>query len=92
MIAHYFGDTDAVSCKVCDVCLAAADHAPTAEEIEKVYQYLISKITDEGLSLKNLTAKLNTRRKTKLMTIIEYLIAEEKLIMSETGMLNMHRR
>lgn len=87
IIATYFGDANAGRCKVCDNCLKANTKPPTAAEIEKVYQYLIKKMNGQGLSLKALTEKLSSERKAKLMTMIEYLLAEEKLSVSETGML-----
>ena len=87
MIARYFGDIHAARCKVCDLCIAANAKAPTAAEIENVYQYLIKKMNGQGLSLKTLTAQLSERRKVKLMTIIEYLISEEKLSVNEMGIL-----
>ncbi|MBM3439733.1 MAG: RecQ family ATP-dependent DNA helicase, partial [Bacteroidetes bacterium] len=87
IIATYFGDTNAGKCKVCDNCLEANTKPPTAAEIEKVYEYLIKKMNGQGLSLKALTDKLSSERKAKLMTMIEYLLVEEKLVVNEMGML-----
>ena len=82
-LQRYFGDTEAVPCGVCDVCLAQKrnrrDEATVREEI-------LSLLREESLSTRELCHKMK-HNPERVATLIDKMIAEGKISASISGKL-----
>ncbi len=85
IIGSYFGDNNIRSCGICDNCLKQKALTLSKEEFETLHHRIINLIKYEQLHIKDLLLKLNGIKKEKAWKVIEFLQAENKIEMDETG-------
>lgn len=85
IIGSYFGDENIRSCGKCDNCLRQKAITLSKEEFEKIQTEIISLVKNETLNSKELLQKLNGIKKEKAWKVIEFLQAENKIMMDVKG-------
>jgi ATP-dependent DNA helicase RecQ len=88
-IAAYFGDEDAKRCGVCDNCLRQKNLHLSVEEFEKIHLLIIKAIRSKDIDAKELLQQLPGTNKEKAWKVINYLQAENKLVIDKAGMLKL---
>ena len=89
MIGSYFGDNSVRSCGICDNCLREKAEAMTKEEFETIHHRILNTVKDKSLHSKDLLLKLNSIKKEKAWKVIEFLQAENKIEMDQSGMVRL---
>lgn len=89
VIARYFGDTEVQPCGVCDVCLFRKKVSVTAEEFAHLRNLLTTAAQEGLIQLQPLLDGTGTRRREKLMRVVQQLVAEEKARLTSDGNLEL---
>ncbi len=85
IIGVYFGDTAIKSCGVCDNCLRQKTVTLTREEFDALHHRIINMVKYESLHTRDLLSKLGSIKKEKAWKVIEFLQAENKIVVDNTG-------
>ncbi len=84
-INHYFGDDGIKFCGICDNCLRLKSIHLTAVEFEKIKSGIQVALSVNKLSSATLLDKLNGINKEKARSVLNFLQAEQKIIINEKG-------
>jgi ATP-dependent DNA helicase RecQ len=87
VIGKYFGDDAIDDCGVCDICLWKKGNEISVAEFEKIHSLLLEKAGANGVEVKQLLSKLGSKQREKYWKVIDYLVAEEKIRLSNEGKL-----
>ncbi len=85
-LLYYFGQTDAASCGICDVCLSGKKQSlntPTFERYKTKVRRLLGK---KGLPLETVVDSFAPKRKEEVLKALEYMM-EEGFVEQEHGLL-----
>ena len=85
LVAGYFGDNKVKPCGICDNCINTRIMPVTKEEFESISQNIFHLITENPLTFKHLHHKMKDVDKEKLWTVIDYLQAENKVMVNRLG-------
>ncbi len=88
-IGHYFGDRELRSCGICDNCLKQKSTDISKEEFESLHHRIINMVKYEPLHTRDLLLKLSGIKKEKAWKVLEFLQAENKIEMNETGIVRL---
>lgn len=83
-IASYFG-THIPDCKICDTCLQHKQILLSPEEFEHIQKHIYHHVQNGGMAVKELLQYSAAIQKDKLWKVMNYLQAEKKLTVSESG-------
>ena len=89
VIGFYFGDEKIKACGICDNCLRQKASVLSKEEFETLHLRIINLIKYEPLHTKDLLLKLNGVKKEKAWKVLEFLQAENKIEMNDTGLVRL---
>jgi ATP-dependent DNA helicase RecQ len=84
-IASYFGDHEVRSCGVCDNCLRLKSTAISKDEFDQLYHRILNVVKYEQLSINELVNRITGIRKEKLWKVIDFLQAENKILVNDKG-------
>ena len=84
-INDYFGDNTIKNCGVCDNCLRKKATHLTTDEFEKIKTGIHAALSARTLSSPALLEKLNGINKEKIRSVLNFLQAEQKIIINEKG-------
>jgi ATP-dependent DNA helicase RecQ len=87
-IAHYFGDTEARECGGCDNCLRNKSTALTEKEFAAIHERIVQILQKPSTST-HLLQQLNGIKKEKAWQVINFLQAENKLLIGEDGIIRL---
>jgi len=90
-IGVYFGDAAIRNCGICDNCLRLKAISLTEEEFEKIHQSIVNTLQQQSLRTKDLLCVLNGIKKEKAWKVIDFLQAENKIVIDETGKINLNK-
>ncbi len=85
IIGAYFGDSAIKPCGICDNCLRQKATTLTKEEFETLHHRIINMVKYESLHTKDLLLKLSGIKKEKAWKVLEFLQAENKIVMDAGG-------
>jgi ATP-dependent DNA helicase RecQ len=85
IIAAYFNDTDIKACGICDNCIAQANLVVSIEDFEMISRKIFQLINEDPIMSKELIKKLPGINKAKLWKVTDYLLAENKIKVTEKG-------
>jgi ATP-dependent DNA helicase RecQ len=89
LIGNYFGDENIQACGICDVCLNNKKTALSKDEFENIHTRLIATISPEPASVKEIMHRLTDVSKERVMDVIHFLQAENKISVDEMGNISM---
>lgn len=87
IVGRYFGDENISECGVCDNCLKKKRGTLSEEEFEKIKNRIFEIITTEETDIKKLISKLSGISKEKAWKVIDFLQAESKIRVTNTGII-----
>ncbi len=90
IIGSYFGDEKIRACGICDNCLRQKAISLSKEEFETLHHRIINIVKYEPLHTKDLMLKLNGIKKEKAWKVIEFLQAENKINVDQTGIVSLN--
>ncbi len=85
IIADYFTAPNAMVCKICDNCINQQSLDISAKEFESITQQIILLVKDDALPLKAIQTIMHNIKKEKLLKVIHFLQAENKIIINQDG-------
>lgn len=88
IISNYFGDANTKDCGVCDNCLAKKSTALNEKEFSYIHQRIIDALQEPADS-KALLQQLTGIKKEKAWKVINFLQAENKLLVDKNGMIRL---
>ncbi len=88
-IGNYFGDRELKPCGICDNCLKQKATSLTKEEFETLHHRIINIVKYEPLHTRDLLQKLTGIKKEKAWKVLEFLQAENKIEMNDTGLVRL---
>ncbi|MFY7880198.1 MAG: RecQ family ATP-dependent DNA helicase [Lacibacter sp.] len=91
-IGTYFGDNSTVDCGICDTCLEKKYKKLTPEEFDRIHEMLLQKATEHPLHLKTFLNTCGSIYRQKIMQVINHLSAEEKIQVTDEGILQFRSR
>ncbi|HET6993661.1 MAG TPA: ATP-dependent DNA helicase RecQ [Chitinophagaceae bacterium] len=89
MIGTYFGDESMKDCGICDNCLRKKNVSLTQEEFNNIHNSIVATLQNRSLRAKELLSALGSIKKEKAWKVIEFLQAENKIEMDESGKINL---
>jgi len=89
MIGTYFGDENIGDCGVCDTCLQKKGNDLSPDEFERIHSFLKEKAGDTGVIVKDLLTKMGSKQKDRVWKVIDHLMAEEKITLTNEGLLKL---
>jgi ATP-dependent DNA helicase RecQ len=84
-VNSYFGDDSTKPCGICDNCLKAKALNISAEEFEKIKSKIQDSLGKAPLTVSQLMEKINDTPKEKARRVINFLQAEKKLSVNNSG-------
>ncbi|MBO9561904.1 MAG: RecQ family ATP-dependent DNA helicase [Niastella sp.] len=90
-IASYFGDNNTKDCGICDNCRNRNQQPLTTEEFKQIHQRIVTVIGAGSMSAEELLYHLNGIKKEKAWQVINFLQAEQKISVSEKGLIKLSR-
>lgn len=88
-ISSYFGDVNVKDCGICDVCLQHKNTSLSEKEFKTIENIIYSHITEEGIAVKELLARLNGIKKEKAWKVIDFLQSEKKIEINERAVVKL---
>lgn len=88
-INHYFGDSEAKDCGICDNCLRKKATNLSSEEFEKISGIISSRLSQQQLTAAELIGQIKNFKKEKAWKVIEFLQAEKKIEADSKGLLKL---
>ena len=89
MLANYFGDETQKDCGICDHCLAKKRKALSPDDFSKI-EKMIMQIVDTKGHISELFNKYQLYSQEKIWSVLEFLQAEESIIIDESGKISTH--
>jgi ATP-dependent DNA helicase RecQ len=89
MIGVYFGDMAMGNCGICDNCLRLKAVSLSKEEFESIHHSILNSLQHRSLRTKELLTALTGIKKEKAWKVIDFLQAENKIEMDETGLVRL---
>ncbi|MGZ8557145.1 MAG: RecQ family ATP-dependent DNA helicase [Chitinophagaceae bacterium] len=87
IIGSHFGDDAIKVCGICDNCLRLKAITLSKEEFDTIHTGVLTIVQKKPLHIKDLLLQLNGIKKEKAWKVIEFLQAENKIEISNTGIL-----
>jgi ATP-dependent DNA helicase RecQ len=87
LIAQYFNDNNVKQCGICDNCIELKNTPVSIADFDIIASTIYTAIKDKAISIKELLANATKIEKEKRWTVINYLQAEEKIIVTADGYL-----
>lgn len=87
IIGNYFGDEQHKPCGICDNCISKKKNNIAAAEFDNINSAILGQIKLSPATLKELTQHLKTFPSDKVKEIVKFLLAEEKISVTESGQL-----
>ncbi|MEJ7737635.1 MAG: ATP-dependent DNA helicase RecQ [Chitinophagaceae bacterium] len=84
---RYFGDATMKACGICDNCIRQKRSPVTAAEFSTIEERIMSALDLQAVNVKNLMQHLHGIRQEKAWKVIEFLQAEKKILVNESGMI-----
>lgn len=92
IIGKYFGDDNIIDCGICDNCLQRKKKAPlSAEEFSRIHQQVKTHLASSPLSSNELLKKLTTVKKEKAWQVLEFMQAENEIVLTKDGMISLKK-
>jgi ATP-dependent DNA helicase RecQ len=88
LIARYFNADFNHSCGICDNCINAKTIQLSTEEFEKLSTRIIELLKANSLKIEQIFEALKGFNKEKVWKVIDYLVAEKKLVANKDGMIS----
>ena len=85
IIATYFNDPNVKACGICDNCINQNDLVISVEEFEVIAAKIFEQLSLDTLQPKELIKKLTGIKKEKFWKVTNYLLAEKKINITQTG-------
>jgi len=85
----YFGDEKMKQCGVCDNCLQQKNIHVSAEEFTQISEKILFNINENAIEIHFLLNNLNGFKKDKIWKVLDYLLAEGKVVVNEEGKVRM---
>ena len=85
IIGSYFGDNTVRPCGICDNCLRQKATTLTKDEFEALHHRIVNMVKYESLHTRDLLLKLGGIKKEKAWKVLEFLQAEDKIEMDNSG-------
>jgi ATP-dependent DNA helicase RecQ len=92
MVASYFNDYQVKHCGICDNCIELKNAPLSVADFEKISNHIFSVINNKAFSVKELLANATKLEKEKRWTVINYLQAEEKIVITADGYLQVKNK
>lgn len=89
VIGTYFGDSHIKACGICDNCLRQKGITLNKEEFEIIHHRIVNIVKYEPLHIRDLLLKMNGIKKEKAWKVIEFLQAEHKIAMDNSGVISL---
>nr|MBA4167054.1 RecQ family ATP-dependent DNA helicase [Chitinophagaceae bacterium] len=85
LIGNYFGDKNITDCGICDVCLDKKRKPLSPDEFDHIHAMLITVLGPAPLAVKEIMLHAGNVSKEKLLQVIRFLQAENKITVKEDG-------
>ncbi len=85
-MANYFGDAAIKDCGVCDCCLVKKRKSLSAAEFSEI-EKRIMELSLEKITVEQLLLSLKNVSKEKIWTVLDFLQAEQVLVIDEQGLI-----
>ena len=85
IIGKYFGDKEINDCGICDVCLEKKKTSLSQKEFKNINDDIIKIIKANPSTPDEIASRFTQVPKYKIMEVIHFLQAEEKIIIAENG-------
>ena len=91
LIGNYFGDHELKPCGKCDICLEEKNNNLKAEEFRQIHLQILSHIQPRPLASHELFQKLGNIKKEKAWEVLQFLEAENKIMVDKEGAISLKR-
>lgn len=89
IMARYFGDEEIQLCGICDVCLFRKKTTLSAAEFAQIRNLLAGAAQKGSIQLQPLLDSTGTKRREKMLQVVQQLVAEEKARLTSDGNLEL---
>ena len=89
LIASYFNDINVKPCEICDNCINKKELPISKQEFEQISNYVFDILKVNGYTMQEILNNSRKIKKEKLWKVINYLQAEQKLLVTKDGKLTL---
>ena len=86
-IGNYFGDSKIKPCGICDNCLSNRKSATSPAEFDLIHKTIMGHLTTTPLTLNDLIATMRGTPRDKMMEVLRFLEAENRIRRTDQGLL-----
>lgn len=86
-VAGYFNDVNIKNCGICDNCISLQSTIITAEEFNAISNSILAAAKNNSMLLTDILQQNKIYKKEKLWKVLNYLLAEEKILLDKEGKL-----
>jgi ATP-dependent DNA helicase RecQ len=91
IIANYFSDTQAKDCGICDNCLKRKKVSVSKVEFQEIWSLIQNSVSRKPTGLEQLLNDLSTWKKDKIIKVLDYLQAEDKVYIDNVGIIKLKK-
>jgi ATP-dependent DNA helicase RecQ len=91
LVAAYFNDNNVKHCGICDNCIELKNTPLSIADFDSIVTTIYAAINVHTISIKDLLASASKIEKEKRWTVINYLQAEEKIVITTDGYLQLKK-
>ncbi len=89
LIGNYFGEESTRACGICDNCLKSKNTTLSPEEFTVIHNRLRDLLSLQPKTMNDLLAEMDKIKKEKVWELIDFLVAEERLVIDEFGRISL---
>jgi ATP-dependent DNA helicase RecQ len=91
LVASYFNDNNVKHCGICDNCIELKNTPLSISDFDSIVAAIYAAININSISIKDLLANASKIEKEKRWTVINYLQAEEKIVITSDGYIQLKK-
>ncbi|RYY30975.1 MAG: RecQ family ATP-dependent DNA helicase [Chitinophagaceae bacterium] len=90
-IGRYFGDEKMVDCGICDNCLDKKKKPLSTAEFETIHQQVVQLLGTDTVAVAEILRAIHTVSKIKLLKVLEFMQAENRIIINSDNEVRLRR-
>jgi len=91
LLAVYFGDNSVSDCGICDNCLNKKQVSLSTKELIALQEHILDMLKKQPLTTAGLLKQVSIKEKDRVRKAIDYLLAEQKISIDPTGLIQLRQ-
>ena len=89
LIGNYFNDNQVLPCGICDNCINNKNVILSAEKFKIISDHIFQALKNKPMDPAAIFKNFKTSEKQQVWTVINFLMAEEKIVSDDAGIIRL---